>query len=151
MTEQEVIDQFVANNQNAQALFAWLAKIATGTASEDATVTLVGGLSYTVPTEAKRKAALDAQFNTQKLNFYRDFGGAMSEVITRNAAGQMTQVVATFASGWSMTQTFTRATVGTNAGRIASIAFTIKDELGVTQQSGTRTLSYSNGLLASIA
>ena len=58
---------------------------------------------------------LDAQFRTVDTGLRGIVG----------AAGQVAGVLLTYASGWTMDQTYTRAVSGANAGRIATITFVV--------------------------
>lgn len=151
-TETDLIAQFSALSVDARAVLA--AIVTYGTANQDVTIDLSNGFSITIQSIPKQVAQYLAQFNADKLNFYKDFGGAVTaETITRDATtGLITSILVTLAGGWQMNQVYTRFTTGAQTGRIQTIAYTLTDNVAVVQFTATRTLNYNaSGQLASIS
>ncbi len=147
MTETDLINAFSSLAVNSQAVLAGL--VSYGTGSGNVTITLANGQSFTIPTLAAQIAANAAQQATDRLNFHKDFGGAVTaQSVTRDAVGRISGVNTTFASGWTMTYTFTR----NSAGKIATIVVTISDSAAVVQATFTKTVTYdASNRFASIA
>lgn len=136
MTEQELIGQMVSLTATARSI---LQNIQTyGTVDQDVTFE-AGGLSVTVPSVPKQVAAFDAAAAAAKLAFATDWAGAVTGLtITRDAAGLITDATATLSTGWTLKQSLTRNA----AGRVSQIDLLVKNELGATLYSGTRTVNY---------
>lgn len=135
-TEQELIDQMVSLTATARSILQHIQTY--GTVDQDVTFE-AGGLSVTVPSVPKQVAAFNAAAAAAKLAFAKDFGGAVSGlVLTRNAAGLITDSTATLSTGWTLKQSLTRNA----SGRVSQIALLVKDELDATLYSGTRTVNY---------
>lgn len=147
-TETDLINAFSSLSVNAQAVLNALASY--GTASGNVTITLANGQSVTLQTIPTQVAQFAAQQATDRLKFYQDFGGAVaSETVTRDpVTARITGINVTYASGWTMSHSYTRNA----AGRLATIAVVIKDQLNVTQASFTKTVAYdANNRFASIS
>lgn len=148
MTETDLINSFSALSVNAQAVLAALVNY--GTASGNVTITLANGSSYTFQTIPTQIAQWAAQQATDRLHFHEDFGGTPTAMtVTRDPITQLiTAVNTTFASGWTMTQTYTLDA----GGNVTAIAVVIKDASSVTQATFTKTVAYDgNGNFASIS
>lgn len=145
-TETELIDLLVTATADARAALQGLAEMAT--ASGNVTITLRDGTAVTIPSLTAQQATLTAAFNTLQLGWHTDFGSAFtSQSVTRDAAGLVTGVTTTLSSGWQIVESFTRG----SDGLLATITATVKDGSGATQLTATRTVTYINGLYASMA
>ncbi len=139
-TETDLINSFSALSVNAQAVLNALASY--GTATGNVTITLANGQAFTMQTIPTQIAQWAAQQASDRLKFHEDFGGAVTaETVTRDpSTGRINGVNVTFATGWTMTQSYTRNTMGL----LTSIAVVINDNAGVTQATFTKTVSYDS-------
>lgn len=145
-TETELIEAFSNMSIDAQAVLTAL--VAYGTGSGNINITLANGVTYSIQALSTQIAQWAAQQNTDRLNFHKDFGGAVaSETVTRDAFGIITGCTAVFSSGWSMVHTYTRNSFGL----LASISVVIKNDQNVTQATFSKTITYdSNNMFQSL-
>lgn len=146
MTEQELIDEMVSLTATARSIMQQMQTY--GTVNQDVTFT-AGGTNITVPSIPKQTATLATQLEIDRLAFHKDFGGAVESLsLTRDAAFRITGCMVTFASGWTMTHTYTRNA----ANRIETIAVVIVDDAAVEQANFSKTVTYdASGRVASVA
>ena len=147
MTEPELIAALTNSSVDARAVVAMLQQYAN--TNGDVTLTLSNGTVYTLPGIPKQAAAFTAQFAADKLAFTQDFGGAVTaQAYNRDAFGVLQSVVTTFSTGYTLRHDYTRSGV---TGLMASILVTVKDNLGNTLLTVTKTLNRTNSLVSSIS
>lgn len=145
MTEPELIEQLTLMMADAAGVLASLRAYATTDA--DVTFKLHGGVTLTVPSVPRQVGQFNTSADALKLAFATDFGGAVAtQVVTRDSLRRLGTTTTTLSTGWQIVQTFGRNA----AGRISSITQVVKNELGATLATVTRTLNYdAAGLYAS--
>lgn len=129
ITDQELLDALTTSSADARAVLGLLAALPGATGN--VTVTLKNGTSFAVPGLAK----IAADRLTDQQGYALDFSAAQPCGITRDASGRVSQMVTTFQSGMTLTESRTRDA----AGRIATSTHVLKSAAGVMLATVTRT------------
>ena len=146
MTEPELLTALTNASVDARAVLAMLAQYAG--ANTDVSCTLSNGQTITLPGIGKQSNGFTSTFAAMVLQFTQDFGGAVTaQTITRNAFGVIQSVLTTFSSGYTLKHDYTRD----SQGLMSTVAVTVKDALGNTVASATKTINRTNGLVSGIS
>jgi len=140
MTEQELITSMLNLTSDAKVVLQNLATY--GTANQDVTFNLSGGITATVPSLPKQQAAFNSTVAAQQLAMATDFAGVIvGMVLTRDSTtGRINSATATLSTGWTISHTYTR---GAN-GKIASAVVVVTNASSVVLATVTRTFNYDS-------
>ena len=145
MTEPELITYFSNLSVDAIAVVSMLTQYAT--ADTNVTLTLSNGNTYTIPSLGLQKNLLEADRAADRLKFTQDFGGAIaSQTVTRTAYFAIAGVVTTFSTGYTLSHAYTR---DANL-KITTIDIVVKDPLGNTLATMTKTIQRTDGLYSGV-
>lgn len=147
MTEQELIDTMAALTSGAQSVLQAVQNY--GTQATGTVTFTVGGSTYTIKTVQQAITDYATQQASDRTALIENFGGLPSvQTVVRDSAGRLTSATTTFANGYQNIETLTRDIV---SGITLSISMVIKNELGVTVRTSSRTINRTNGLYSGVS
>jgi hypothetical protein len=144
-TDLELIQSFTSLCADAKEVLQKLRDFA----KENKVVTwnLSGGISISTDSILKMAADFGTEIDGLSVDFYKDFGDAVTAALTYNADGTIATETVTFTSGWQLIKAMTYS-----GGLISSIGLTLKNGAGATMWTATRTVSYNaSGQITGIA
>lgn len=144
-TDLELISSFTSLCADAKEVLQKLRDFAKE--NKEVTWNLSGGISISTDSMLKMAADFGADIDALSVDFYKDFGDAVTATLTYNSDGTIATETITFTSGWQLIKAVTYS-----GGVMASVGLTLKNGAGATIWTATRTLSYNtSGQITAIA
>jgi hypothetical protein len=137
-TDLELIASFTSLCADAKEVLQKLRDFARE--NKEVTWNLSGGISISTDSMLKMAADFGTEIDALAVDFYKDFGDAVTASLTYNSDGTIATETVTFSSGWQLIKALTYS-----GGVVASIGLTLKNGAGATIWTASRTISYNAG------